>query len=213
MLLIYKEKGVSSFDVVRQLRKILNVKKIGHAGTLDPLAEGLLIILIGKDETKKSRDFLKLDKTYEAIARLGIKTDTGDLEGKVIDKKETCQIPGSEIKHALLSLKGAHEWEVPLYSAIKVNGKALYKYAREGKSVSPPKKKMQIYEIELLDIKKDCEYMDVHYRAKVSSGTYIRTLSEKLGEKLNCPATTAHIKRVAVGQYLLKDSKQLNEIL
>ncbi len=212
MLLIKKEKGLSSFEIIRELRKILNIKKIGHAGTLDPLAEGLLIVLVDKEETKKAQEFLGLDKTYEAVARLGIRTDTGDLEGKIIEKKDDCNAGNSEIKYALSSLKGSHEWEVPLYSAVKVNGKPLYKYAREGQTVQAPKKKMQIYKIELVNIKRQGKYIDIHYKAKVSSGTYIRTLSEKLGEKLNCPATTAFIKRTAIGQYSIQDAKTLNEV-
>ncbi len=212
MLLINKQSKISSFQVIKELRGKLKVRKIGHAGTLDPLAEGLLIVLIGKEETKKAQKFIGLDKVYEAKARLGIKTDTGDLEGKIIEKKDGCKITQPEIEEALHSLKGLHEWEVPIYSAIKINGKALYKYAREGKKVKPPKKKMQIYEIELLDIKRQDKYIDIHYKAKVSSGTYIRVLSEKLGEKLNCPATTAHIRRISIGEYSLQEAVTIDNI-
>ncbi len=212
MLLIHKESGMSSFAVIEKLRKKLTVKKIGHAGTLDPLAEGLLIVLVGKEETKKAQDFIGLEKEYEAVARLGVSTDSGDLEGKIIRKKKPKNISDSEIKSAIESLKGCHCWQVPAYSAIKVKGKALYKYARSGQNVELPKKKMCIYEIRIKEIIHKEEYIDIRYVASVSSGTYVRTISEQLGERLKYPATTAYIKRTRIGDFKLEDAKKLSEL-
>ncbi len=212
MFFLYKEKGMSSFDVIRKLRKKLGVKKMGHAGTLDPMAEGLLIVLVGKDETKKAQSFSGLDKEYEAVARLGQKTDTGDLEGKIMQEKNCTHINLEHVKNALEKLKGSHLWQVPIYSAVKVDGKPLYKYAREKIPVKIPEKEMIIHEIELLAFKKSAKFYEVKYRAKVSSGTYIRVLSEKLGELLECPATTTHIKRTMIGKYSLKDAKRLQDL-
>ena len=211
MLLIYKEKGLSSFAVIEKLRKLLGIKKIGHAGTLDPLAEGLLIVLVGRDETKKQQDFMKLDKEYEAVARLGIKTDTGDLEGKIVERRN-CSIDKKEAEKALTGLLGCYIWELPLYSAKKVKGKPLYKYAREGKSVEVPKKEMCIKSIELLDVKCSDGFCDIKYKVTVSSGTFIRTLSEKIGEALSCPATTVFLKRTKIGKFSVENAKKLDEI-
>ena len=210
MLLIYKEKGISSFKLLQKIKQKCSYKKLGHTGTLDPLAEGLLIVLTDT-ETKKQQEFMGLDKEYEAIARLGIQTTTGDLEGKLI-KTRGCNLSEEQITNALLSLQGEHLWEVPLYSAIKVNGKPLYKYARENKQVEIPRKKMQIFNIQLISINRKTQHTDVHFKVKVSSGTYIRTITEKLGEKLNCPATTTLIKRTKIGSYSLKDALRLNEL-
>ncbi len=203
---------MSSFAVIEKLRKKLAIKKIGHAGTLDPLAEGLLIVLVGKEETRKARDFIGLEKEYEAVARLGIATDSGDLEGKIIQKESPKEISDSEIKSAIESLRGCHSWQVPAYSAIKVKGKALYKYARAGQNVELPKKEMCIYEIKIKEILRKEEYIDIRYTVSVSSGTYVRTISEKLGERLKCPATTAYIKRLRIGNFKLQDAKKLSEL-
>ena len=154
---------------------------------------------------------MKLDKEYEAVARLGIKTDTGDLEGRIIEKKK-CLVSKKEAEKALETLLGCHSWKLPLYSAKKINGKPLYKYAREGKSVEPPKKEMCIKNIKLLDFKCGDEFCDIKYRATVSSGTFIRTLSEKIGERLDCPATTIFLKRTKIGDYSVSDAKRLNEL-
>ena len=212
MLLIYKEKGLSSFAVVQRVRKITGVRKVGHAGTLDPMAEGLLIVLVGKDETKTAQKFSGLDKEYEAVARLGVSTDTGDLEGEVVSEKDCSSLSDNTIKSALLSLKGEHRWEVPKFSAIKVKGRALYKYARANEEVDLPKKNMHIYKIELISITRTQTHIDIKYRAEVSSGTYIRTISEKLGKLLSCPATTTYILRTKIGKYDLQDAQKLDNL-
>ncbi len=206
MLLINKPKGMTSFDVIRILRKRLGIKKIGHAGTLDPLAEGLLIVLVGKEETRLASKFLSLPKTYETIAILGIKTDSGDLEGKIVNKRDTVGISEYQIKNALSELQGTFMWEVPAYSAVKVKGKPLYKYARENIEVNLPQKEMQIYDISIKNISYGDKICKVEYSASVSSGTYIRTLNEKLGEKLNIPSTTGSIRRISIGDYNLSEA-------
>ena len=211
MLLINKPVGKTSFDIVREVRRKTGVKKVGHAGTLDPLAEGLLIIFVGKDETKNAQKFIGLDKEYETVARIGYSTETGDLEGEIIDKKE-CQLSKEEVENALNTLLGEHDWQVPIYSAIKVNGKPLYKYARENKKVELPIKHMSIKKIKLINVKQKDGYCDVKYMAIVSSGTYIRVLNQKLGELLNCPATTAHIKRTRIGDFSLDNAVNIEDL-
>ena len=209
MLLVNKPVGLSSFDVIRKIKKRFPSSKIGHAGTLDPLAEGLLILLIDS-ETKQAKQFTGLDKTYIHTARLGIKTNTGDLEGKII-KSQIVQntMDAKTVKNALEKLTGEFIWPVPMYSATKVRGKPLYKYARENTPVTPPTKKMTVYENKLLDISCNEGYCDVTIKSKVSSGTFIRVLNEKLGEKLGYPSTTAHIKRTQIGKFKLSDAMDL----
>lgn len=209
MLLINKPIGLSSFDVIRKIKKHFPDFKIGHAGTLDPLAEGLLILLINS-ETKQAQQFTGLDKTYIHTARLGIKTTTGDLEGKIIKSQIVKNaIYTKTVKNALEKLTGEFMWPVPMYSATKVKGKPLYKYARENASITPPTKKMTVYENKLLDISCKEGYCDVTIKSKVSSGTFIRVLNEKLGEQLGYPSTTAHIKRIQIGKFKLSDAIDL----
>ncbi len=197
---------MTSFEVIKIIRERLGIKKVGHAGTLDPLAEGLLIVLVGKEETRLASKFISLPKTYDTVAILGFRTDTGDLEGSIVDKHNSVEISKSQIENALLELKGTFMWEVPAYSAIKVNGKPLYKYARENIKVNLPKKEMQIYDISIKNISCTDKICKVQYSATVSSGTYIRTLNEKLGEKLNIPSTTGHIRRISIGGYHLNEA-------
>ena len=209
MLLVNKPSGITSFDVIRRVKKQFPTKKLGHVGTLDKEAEGLLILLIGP-ETKHAHEFVGLDKTYIHIARIGIKTDTGDLEGKIIKNKNINTIDVDTINSAISQLQGEFLWQVPLYSATKVKGKPLYKYARENMPVIPPTKQMCIYYNKLLNIKCANKYCDITLESKVSSGTFIRTLNEKLGDLLNLPSTTAHIKRTQIGEFKLSDAIDLD---
>lgn len=203
VLLVHKPVGMSSFDVIRKLRPLLNIKKMGHAGTLDPLAHGLMIIGINKG-TKKMEKYLKLPKVYTADVLIGKSTTTGDQEGEVFESKEVIKsdIKVQDLEEVVLSMQGEHDLQVPIYSAIKVDGKPLYWYARN--NVEPPRipsKKMNITRIQLLDHYKSDKYYVVKVRFEVSSGSYIRTLAEELGRRLGYPASLNSLYRVSIGEY------------
>jgi len=203
VLLVHKHKGITSFDVIRRLRPILKTRKIGHAGTLDPLASGLMIIGINKG-TKKLNNYLKLSKTYLADILIGKSTTTGDLEGGIIEQKyvEKSDMKKSDLELVVDSMKGSHTLKVPLYSAIKVQGKALYKYAREGKTPPYiPEKEMTISAIHMLDSYRSGEEHVVRVRISVSSGTYIRALGEEFGRRIAYPATLKSLYRISIDTY------------
>ena len=208
VLLVHKPIGITSFDVIRKLRPLLATRKIGHAGTLDPLAHGLMIVGINKG-TKKLSGYLKLPKTYIAEVLLGRSTTTGDLEGDIVAEKyvEKVDMKKVDIEQAVDSLVGTHLLKVPLYSAIKVEGKALYRYAREG-TTPPyiPEKEMTITHIQVLDDYRSNTGHIIKVRLDVSSGTYIRSLGELLGQKMGYPATLRTLYRVAIGEYYDKDA-------
>lgn len=208
ILLVHKPVGMSSFDVIRRLRPILGTRKIGHAGTLDPLAHGLMIIGINAG-TKKLTNYLKLPKTYIAEVVIGKSTTTGDAEGEIVDEKyvEKVDMKKRDIEDAVASLIGIHTLAVPLYSAIKVQGKALYAYAREGKTPPYiPEKEMTISQVQLLDDYRSGEHHVIKLRLDVSSGTYIRTLGELLGKNIGYPASLKGLYRVSIGEYLDQDA-------
>jgi len=198
ILLIDKPAGITSYDVIRKLKHKYPGQKIGHAGTLDPNATGLLIIGVGSD-TKKLTQFLKLDKEYEATILLGQKTDTGDIDGKVILEKGVPSLDKAEIIKQLKNLEGNNEYELPVYSAIKQNGEPLYKKARRGDVVIAPKRIMQVHSAEL----KDYTVPILKVVFKVGSGTYIRSLAEVLGEMFGTVATLKELRRTKIGEYEL----------
>jgi len=215
MLLVDKPAGWTSFDVVNYVRRMVATAegkrpksvKVGHTGTLDPFATGLLILLIGKDYTKRAGEFSKLDKTYEVTMRLGAISTTGDPEGKITpvsDRKPSLQ----DIQTALEQFKGEIEQIPPAFSAIKVNGQRAYKLARAGKEVIIEPRKVTINSLELTDY----SYPEVKLTANVTSGTYISTLVEALGEDLGTGAYTSHLERVTVGDFALKDAAQTKEL-
>lgn len=217
ILLIDKPKGITSFDVIRILRKKLGMQKIGHtlkpklghAGTLDPLATGLMII--GVDEgTKKLNEFLKLPKTYEVEILLGKRTTTGDLEGEVVEEKEITTINPGDVQNTLKNMVGIMPLPVPVYSAIKISGKPLYKRARSGETVVPPVKNMQIDAIELLDIRREGDGMVLVARMDVGSGAYVRSIAEEIGRRLDVPATVKELRRTRVGNFDIKDALKLD---
>ena len=221
ILLIDKPAGITSFDVIRVLRKKLGVKKMGHAGTLDPLATGLMIIGIGPG-TKKLNDYIKLDKEYEAEILVGEKRSTGDLEGEIIEEKEVAEtFSEEEISNVLHSMKGTLTLPVSAYSAIKKDGVPMYKRARaaakKGGTVNDvPVRQMQVYEAAYLkhncSIANDTNQMVVNVRFKVGSGTYIRSLAEEFGRRLGYPATLQSLRRTQIGNYHLKDALLLDSV-
>lgn len=251
ILLVDKPTGISSFGVVARVRRKLSEQagmvevkgkdgqvrmkrkkvKVGHTGTLDPFATGLLIILTGKN-TKRANEFLKLDKEYIATLELGTISTTGDPEGRklilmdsslsadaidkiddVLREKIPEQIvrekPNKEaVEKAVQNLVGENWQKVPNFSAVKINGQRAYKLAREGKMVEMPVRKVQIYELEVLRYK----WPELVIRCKVSSGTYVRTLGEEIGKRLGTGAYLTALRRTQVGDYRVEDAWQLDEL-
>lgn len=206
-LLIDKKIGVTSRDEVNHVSFLLKEKKAGHVGTLDPFASGLLIVLLGK--STKIAPFLEtMDKTYLASLKLGQKTLTGDLTGEVIEEKEVLSLSKEYIKETLESFLGESEQLPPMYSAIKVDGKELYKYAREGKEIERKKRKIFVHSIEFLSY----ENNEITFIAKVSKGTYIRTLGEDIANRLGSIGHLTNLTRIAIGPYSLKDAKKSDEV-
>lgn len=205
ILLIDKPKGITSFDVIRVLRKKLGIKKMGHAGTLDPLATGLLLIGIG-DDTKKLKDLIGLPKTYETEILIGKRTTTGDMEGEVVEKKIVKGLKRKEVDSVLKEMVGVLELSVPMYSAIKKDGKPLYKYVRSGEHVNVPVKNMKVYSIDLLDI--ECSGIEcvLYVQMDVGSGAYVRSIAEEIGRRLGFPATVKELRRIKVGEFDVKDA-------
>ena len=211
ILLINKEKEYTSQDVVSCVKKILKIKKAGHTGTLDPMATGVLPILLG-NATKLSKYLIEHDKEYEAVIQLGIKKDTADSEGKIIEEKEVLEerLEEKEIKNILESFLGETYQIPPMYSSIKINGKKLYEYAREGIEIERPKRKIKIYNIELLNINK--EEKTIRIRVECSKGTYIRTLCEDISEKLETVGYMKELNRTKVDNFKIQDSYTLEEL-
>lgn len=205
-LVINKDSNMTSRDVVNILCKKLGTKRIGHIGTLDPLATGVLVCLIGK-YTRLTNILMNHDKEYIASFKLGILTDTLDITGSII-KEETFNINEDELINALDSFKVSYEQEVPIYSAVKINGKKLYEYAREDKKVTLPKRNVSIYDIELLGIDNDI----ITIRAFVSKGTYIRSLIRDIGHKLGTYATMTSLKRTKLGNFELSNAYSIESI-
>ncbi len=205
IILISKPRGRSSFSMVAQVRRLSGIKKVGHAGTLDPEAEGLMIILVGKEFTKQAANYSKLDKTYEFTLKLGENSSTDDEEGE--KTKVSANKPSSdEIKAVLQQYTGEIAQTPPSYSAIKVNGQRAYKLARAGKAPELKPRLVRIYELELLDY----TYPHVTLRASVSSGTYIRSLGRSVGESLGTGAYCTRILRTRVGDFNLADAVSLD---
>lgn len=208
IILVDKPKGITSFDVIRRLRKELGIKKMGHAGTLDPLASGLMIIGVN-DGTKKLEEFLKLDKTYIAEILFGRQTDTGDMEGEVIRESEVEYVEEDYVKEVIKNFHGTFEIPVPKYSAIKRAGKPLYEYAREGEDVDVPIKPMKIYKSKFISLKEEKEGFILKVEFDVASGVYIRSLAEYLGNFLDTPATLFSLNRTKIGDFELKNARKV----
>lgn len=208
IILIDKPAGISSFGVVAKVRGRLKAEfghkvKVGHTGTLDPFATGLLILLSGK-MTKKSNEFLKQDKEYEAELKLGFKSSTGDPEGKLSQVSD--MVPElAEITEVVKSFEGEISQTVPKFSAVKINGERAYRLARAGKDFETPTRKVTIYNIEIEEYK----YPILKIRAKVSSGTYIRTLAEDIGAKLGTGAYLTTLRRTKIADFDVKDAERL----
>lgn len=206
IIVVNKPKGITSRDVVNKMCKLLNTKKIGHTGTLDPIATGVLVLCVGK-ATKLVEVLTSNDKEYIATVKLGILTDTLDTDGTIIEKKHV-NLDKNELENVLNSFVGTYNQEVPIYSAVKINGKKLYEYAREKKEVTLPKRMVEIKKIELLELE------DGYYKFKVSvsKGTYIRSLIKDINEKLRIIGVMSDLVRTRQGKFLINDSYTLGEI-
>jgi len=206
ILNVFKPTGITSFDVVRKIRKISNVKKVGHAGTLDPEASGVLPVCIGK--ATKAIDYIMGDfKIYETELKLGVITDTYDREGKILKE---CEVNSSldEITLAINSFIGKIKQVPPMYSALKVNGKKLYELARAGIEIERQPRPIVIYDIDITDI--TIPY--IKFRVKCSKGTYIRSLCYDIGEKLKCGGMMWNLQRTATGQFHIDNAINVNEL-
>ena len=211
IVLINKEKNCTSRDVVNQVSKILKTKKIGHTGTLDPIATGVLVLCIGK-ATKLVEVITSYDKEYEAEVILGIKTDTKDITGKIL-KKEKAIISKENIEECLKKMIGTYNQTVPIYSAVKINGKKLYEYARNNEEIELPKRKVTIKELKLIsDITYEKEKTKFKIKCHVSKGTYIRSLIEDIATNLNTIGTMENLKRTKQGNFQIANANTIKDI-
>ena len=210
VLIINKQKGCTSNDIVKKVKKLLNTK-VGHTGTLDPNATGVLPLLIG-DATKISKYLINHNKEYEAVIKLGIKTTTADGEGEVLKQKEVDKslLTEENVTKALEMFLGKQEQMPPIYSAIKVNGKKLYEYARSGKEVEIKTRCIEIYSIKLIKI--DLEHNELIFNVKCSKGTYIRSLCEDIADKLDTVGYMKDLNRIQVGEFNIKDAVTIDLI-
>jgi tRNA pseudouridine55 synthase len=207
-ILINKPAGITSHDVVDKLREITKIKKIGHAGTLDPFATGLLILGIGREFTKKLSVFQKKNKEYIATLKLGAESDTFDKEGKIVEKKVEKIPERKEIEEVLKSFFGEIEQIPPAFSAKKIKGKKLYELARKGIKVEPKPQKVKIYEISILEY--NFPYLKI--KVKCSSGTYIRSLANDIGKKLGCGAYVEDLMRTKIGEFSIENAVELSKL-
>ena len=216
LLLIDKPKGITSFDVIRILRRKINIRKIGHAGTLDPLASGLMILGINKG-TKKLTNLIKLDKKYKSEIVLGEKRTTGDLEGEIIQfkdltKQDLCNLKKNKtLEKTLKDMVGNLELPVPAFSAIKRGGQPLYKKARKGIEMDLPIKTMKVISAKIVKTKFNKKTQRIHVWVvfHVGSGTYIRSLVENFGERIGLPATLGNLRRTQVGDFSISKSYRI----
>ena len=209
ILIVNKPKGYTSHDVISKLRKILKTKQIGHVGTLDPNATGVLLLLIGK-ATKISKYLMEHDKTYIAELTLGEQKSTGDIEGETISKKEVKKelLIKENINEKLQLFLGKQFQKPPIYSSVKVNGKKLYEYARTGQSVEIPIRQIEIYSIDLLETVEN----KIRFKVKCSKGTYIRTLCEDIAKKLETVGYMSNLDRIKVDEFDISQSLTLEQI-
>ena len=207
MLIINKERGMTSHDVVAEARKILHTKKVGHTGTLDPDATGVLPLCVGR-ATKLSQFFLSSDKEYEATLVLGVRTDTQDSTGKIVSEVGELDFGEKEVLEVLSKFTGEMEQIPPMVSAVRHRGKRLYELARKGKEVERTPRKVRIFKLEIMS----CRFPRIRFRVVCSKGTYIRTLCADMGDMLGCGAHQAELTRIRSCPFKLSDSVTLKEL-
>ena len=209
IILVNKEKDMTSRDVVNIVSKVCHTKKVGHTGTLDPMATGLLVVCVGR--ATQLVEILTSDaKEYIATMLFGVQTDTKDVMGKVL-KEISCKVKKEDVNKVLKSFITTYEQEVPIYSAVKINGKKLYEYARSHETISLPKRKVTIKSLDMIDFKEG-EKPILKFYTKVSKGTYIRSLVEDIAKKLNTIGTMSALTRTKVGLFSLNDANTIDEI-
>ena len=208
ILLINKPKDYTSHDIVAVIKRLTN-EKVGHTGTLDPNATGVLPLLVGK-ATGLSKYLINHDKIYIATLKLGIKTDTADGEGNVIEEKEIPNINEEKINHTFKEMLGEQNQVPPMYSAIKINGKKLYEYARSGRTVEIEPRKITIYDMKLVEYNKTNK--EIIFKISCSKGTYIRTVCEDVAEKLNTVGYMKELERLKVGEFSIENSVGIEKI-
>jgi tRNA pseudouridine55 synthase len=213
IIIVNKPKDWTSFDVVAKLRNLARVKKVGHSGTLDPLATGVLPVFIGR-ATKTISRFLNGDKGYEGAMQLGIKTDSGDAAGKIIAQKEFTPIPRARIEEAFRKFTGPIKQVPPMYSAVKVGGQRLYELARKGISIERRPKKVVIHELRLLAPESEELFSGlVPFSVRCSKGTYVRQLAEDIGEELGCGAHLANLIRTYAEPFHISQAIEMETLI
>lgn len=204
---------MTSHNVVDQIRKLTGVKKVGHAGTLDPFATGVLVIMIGREATKRSLELMRVDKEYQATIEFGRTTDTLDPEGKFVGQSIKTKPGRQKLNQVLRSFVGSYQQEVPLYSATKVGGEKLYQKARRGETFKPPTKTVSVHELELREFgqSKDA-FPQAKIRVVCSSGTYVRALARDVGKKLGVPAYLVALCRLRQGKYSISQAVSVPDL-
>lgn len=207
IIIVDKPKGYTSHDVVNVVKKTLNTSKVGHTGTLDPNATGVLPVLVGK-ATKISKYLIEHDKTYIAELALGEKSSTGDIEGEIIERKEVPNVTEEQIKEVLQKFLGKQMQTPPIYSSIKINGKKAYEYARSGQTIEIPAREIEIMEISLLNFEDNI----ITFKVSCSKGTYIRVLCEDIATKLGTVGLMQNLRRTRVDKFDIKDACALGNL-
>jgi len=207
-LFINKPSGPTSHDIIDRLRRITGIRKIGHAGTLDPFASGVLIVAAGREATREIGRWVKLDKEYEAVLRLGAISDTYDRTGKIVETQNLASLRRDEIEDVFKKFVGEQEQIPPMYSAKKIGGKKLYELARKGIEVERQPVEITIYELRLLSY----DWPELKIKVRCSSGTYIRTLAHDIGQALSRGAYTEELTRTAVGEIKLADTVDIKNL-
>ncbi len=211
-LFINKPTGMTSHDVIDRLRRITGIKRIGHAGTLDPLATGMLVVGVSREATREMQKLQGLDKSYEATFVFGGRSDTDDIDGTVTKTDTTTDLSKEEVEEALKAFVGEIDQVPPNYSAIKVKGKKLYELARAGETIEAKTRQVVVKSIEIGEIKKTDNGYEVEFKVGCSTGTYIRSIARDIGEKLGIGGYVKLLNRTSVGPFLLKDAVPLQDL-
>ena len=207
IVIVDKPQGWTSQDVTARLRRVFNTRRIGHGGTLDPMATGVLPVFVGR-ATRGVEFFEHAEKTYETVLRLGLTTDTEDISGTILSEQDAF-VTKTQLENVLQGFRGEIMQVPPMYSALKVNGQKLYDLARKGKTVERQPRPITIHELTLLSMEAD----GIHLRVRCSKGTYIRTLCKDIGEALGCGGCMAALRRVTAGEYTIAESVPLERLL
>lgn len=208
ILLVDKPEGISSFDVIRELRRRIGVRKMGHAGTLDPMATGLLIVGVGKG-TARLKDFIGLPKTYRMAVLLGLRTDSGDITGRMLEKRSVQKVTEEFVRAKLTGMTGKLELPVPAYSALKYRGKPRYHYARRGIAIPEKMRTTNIMRLDFRGLRREAQGLVLEIELEAGSGTYARAVAEEIGRRIGVPATLAELRRTRIGDIGVERATEL----